>query len=435
MMQKPKEDIDLLTFPYAWNLLSFPTHPPPQILKIALFVKKWPHGSRAGGLERHALTLHLALAKRGHELHIFTTSTPNSSFPIYPFANLVFHLSKPTSGGYLEQAVVWKQFQTQNSTGRHFDVVHTESVGLLHTRAKNVPNLAVTWHGIAYETIHSDIIQELLWTPEAQRGSMTTKRTTKVVEEVKFFPRYSHHVATSDHAGDVLKRIYMIPEERVHIILNGVDEDIFRPEPSLGNDFKQKFGISKRSLVLGMAGRLVKDKGHPLIFEALNQIFMENNKFQQSVTVLVAGDGPWGDRYKDLGANILVLGPLEQAQLAKFYNAIDIFVNPTLRAQGLDHTLLEAMLTGKPVMATRVASITGSVIVGLEMGYTFSPSVDSLKRTLYSVWNDGRVILEKKGKAARQRGLQLFTASKMAAAYERLFLCISKEEYCKYQKS
>ncbi|XWS74072.1 hypothetical protein CRYUN_Cryun02cG0184100 [Craigia yunnanensis] len=434
MMKKPKEDIDLLTFPSAWNHLSFSSDPPPKILKIALFVKKWPHRSHAGGLERHALTLHLALAKRGHELHIFTTSSPNSSFARYPINNLNFHLSKPTAGGYLEQAIAWKQFQTQNSTGRPFDVIHTESVGLLHTRAKNLTNLAVTWHGIAYETIHSDIIQELLRTPEEQQANVLTERAMKVVEEVRFFPRYSHHVATSDHAGDVLKRIYMIPEERVHTILNGVDEEIFKPDLSQGNDFKEKFGISKsRSLILGMAGRLVKDKGHPLIFEALKQIFVENNKFQESVIVLVAGDGPWGARYRDLRANILVLGPLEQAQLARFYNAIDIFVNPTLRAQGLDHTLLEAMLTGTPVMATRLGSITGSVVVGPEMGYTFPPNVASLKKALYRVWNDGREVLEKKGKVARQRGLQLFTATKMAAAYERLFLCISKEEYCKYQ--
>ncbi|XVF46605.1 hypothetical protein PTKIN_Ptkin03bG0040900 [Pterospermum kingtungense] len=434
MMQKPNEEIDLLTYPSAWNHLSFSSDPPPEILKIALFVKKWPHRSRAGGLERHALTLHLALAKRGHELHIFTSSSPNSSLERYPTSNLKFHLSKPTAGGYLEQAVVWKQFQTQNSTGRPFDVVHTESVGLLHTRAKNLTNVAVSWHGIAYETLHSDIIQELLRSPEEQQAKALGERAIKVVEEVRFFQRYSHHVATSDHAGDVLKRIYMIPEERVHIILNGVDEEIFKPDISQGNDFKEKFGISKsRSLILGMAGRLVKDKGHPLIFEALKQIFMENNQFRESVIVLVAGDGPWGARYRELGTNIVVLGPLEQAQLARFYNAIDIFVNPTLRAQGLDHTLLEAMFTGKPVMATRLASITGSVIVGPEMGYTFSPNVDSLKMALYRVWNDGREVLEKKGKAARERGMQLFTATKMAAAYERLFLCMSKKEYCRFQ--
>jgi glycosyltransferase involved in cell wall biosynthesis len=187
------------------------------------------------------------------------------------------------------------------------------------------------------------------------------------------FFRYAHHVATSDHAGDVLKRIYMIPEERVHIILNGVDEEIFKPDVTKGNEFKQKFGIpASKLLVLGTAGRLVKDKGHPLMFEALREMFKENETFRETSAVLVAGDGPWAVRYRDLGVNVLVLGPLEQAQLARFYNAIDIFVNPTLRAQGLDHTLLEAMLSGKPVMATKLASITGSVLVGTEIGYTFT---------------------------------------------------------------
>lgn len=317
-------------------------------------------------------------------------------------------------------------------------MIHTESVGLLHTRSQNVTNLAVTWHGIAYETIHSDIIQELLRHPKEPQANALTQRLMKVVEEVKFFPRYAHHVATSDHVGDVLKRIYMLPEERVHIILNGVDEEIFKPDVTKGREFKQKYGIpDSKLLVLGMAGRLVKDKGHPLMFEALKEMFKENDTFRETSVVLVAGDGPWAVRYRDLGEDVLVMGPLEQAQLARFYNAIDIFINPTLRAQGLDHTLLEAMISGKAVLATRLASITGSVIVGTEMGYTFSPTVTSLKTALYQVWVDGRGVLEKKGQVARQRGLELFTATKMAAAYEKLFLCISndgknKDNYCQY---
>ncbi|XP_059625234.1 uncharacterized protein LOC132268400 [Cornus florida] len=441
-VQKQNQPFDLLSFPSAWNHLSFPSRPPPKLLKIAVFVKKWPNRYQAGGLERHALTLHLALAKQGHELHIFTTSSLNSSFPKYPMSNIYFHLSKPTAAGYLDQSLVWKQFQSQNSTGKPFDVVHSESVGLMHTRSRNVSNLAVSWHGIAYETIHTDIIQELLRAPEEARAYALTERVLKVVEELKFFPNYAHHVATSDHAGDVLKRIYMIPEERVHVILNGVDEEIFKPDAAKGKDFKLKFGIPEyRSLVLGMAGRLVKDKGHPLMFESLKQIFQENSTFRENVVVLVAGDGPWGARYKDLGANVLVLGPLGQAQLSRFYNAIDIFVNPTVRAQGLDHTLLEAILSGKPVMATRLASITGSVIVGTQMGYTFSPTVASLKKALHGIWEDGRENVEKKGKAARERGMELFTATKMAAAYERLFLCIASNngedsnDYCQYKPS
>ncbi|KAL0460567.1 UNVERIFIED_CONTAM: putative glycosyltransferase EpsF [Sesamum latifolium] len=231
----------------------------------------------------------------------------------------------------------------------------------------------------------------------------------------------------------------MLPEERVHVILNGVDEEIFKPEAFKGKEFKSKFGIQEsKSLILGMAGRLVKDKGHPLIFEALRQIFNESSAFRDSVIVLVAGDGPWGARYKDLGSTLHVLGPLEHAELAGFYNAIDVFVNPTLRAQGLDHTLLEAMLVGKPLMATKLASITGSVIVSKDIGYTFSPTEEALKRALYEVWGDGRVVLELKGRSARKRALQLFTATKMAAAYERLFLCIAEKRedsnrYCTYK--
>ncbi|KAB1225928.1 hypothetical protein CJ030_MR1G007556 [Morella rubra] len=423
---KQKQTINLLAFPSAWNHIAFPSEPPLKLLKIAVFVKKWPHRSQAGGLERHALTLHLGLAKRGHEIHIFTTFPSNSSFPRYPVSNLYFHISKPTAGGFLDQASVWKQFQTQNSTGRPFDAVHSESVALRHTRARNLHNLAVSWHGIAYETIHSDIIQELSRAPEEPQAHALAERATKVVEEVKFFPRYAHHVATSDHAGDILKRIYMIPQERVHIIINGVDEAIFKPDIAEGKEFKKKIGIpDSKSLVLGMAGRLVKDKGYPLMFEALKQMFEENSTFRDTTVVLVAGDGPWAARYRDLGENVRILGPLDQAQLTKFYNAIDIFVNPTLRAQGLDHTLLEATLSGKTLMATRLASITGSVIVGTKIGYTFSPTVKSAKETLYRVWLDGRGALEKKGEAALHRGFELFTATKMVAAYERLFLCIA----------
>jgi len=436
-LQNQTQPINLLSYPLAWNNLIFPSNPPSKFLKIALFVKKWPQRSHAGGLERHALTLHLALAKRGHELHIFTTST-NPSFSNHSIDSSVhFHFSKPSPAGYLDQAIVWEQFQLQNSTIGPFDIVHTESVGLRYTRSRYITNLAVTWHGIAYETIHSDIIQELLRPPQDPQTNAMKERTIKVVEEIKFFSNYAHHVATSDHAGDILKRVYMIPEERVHIILNGVDQQVFKQDISKGKEFKKKHGVpDSKSLVIGLAGRLVKDKGHPLMFEALKQIIEENNTFIESSMVLVAGDGPWAARYRELGSNVLVLGPLEQGELASFYNAIDIFVNPTLRAQGLDHTLLEAMLSGKPVMATRLASIVGSVIVGNEMGYTFSPTVNSLKKALYETWVGGRGILNKKGQVARERGLQFFTATKMVAAYERLFLCISslnhQDNFCEY---
>ncbi|KAJ8560408.1 hypothetical protein K7X08_022268 [Anisodus acutangulus] len=186
-------------------------------------------------------------------------------------SNLHFHISRPTAAGYLDQAVVWKQFQEENATKRPFDVIHMESVGLRYTRSKNLNNLAVSWHGIAYETIHSDIIQELLrnTTEDPASAHALTERLKKVIAE---------------------------------------------PDVSKGDDFRSKIKIAElKSLILGLAGRLVEDKGHPLMFEALQQIFKENSTFRDNVIVLVAGNGPWGARYKGLRSNnVMVLGPLEQ---------------------------------------------------------------------------------------------------------------------------
>lgn len=88
-------------------------------------------------------------------------------------------------------------------------------------------------------------------------------------------------------------------------------------------------------------------------------------------------------------------------------------------------------------MATRLASIVGSVIVSNEMGCAFSPTASALKKAIYELWVSGREVIDKKGQVAMQRGLQLFTATKMVAAYERLFLCMSsvnhEEHFCEYQ--
>lgn len=51
-------------------------------------------------------------------------------------------------------------------------------------------------------------------------------------------------------------------------------------------------------------------------------------------------------------------------ELASFYNSLDVFLNPTLQAQGLDHMTIEATMSGVAGAALRFASITGLLIMG-----------------------------------------------------------------------
>ncbi|KAJ7571192.1 hypothetical protein O6H91_01G154200 [Diphasiastrum complanatum] len=414
----------------AWNRLCF--GPPPEMLRMALFVKKWPVGGVPGGLERHALTLHKVLADRGHDVHVYTISADGSTPGDLKEGGLHVHFLHPNAGGGFDYNLAWEKFSEGNRT-RMFDVVHTESVALPHWRAKEVPKLAASWHGIAYEVIHSDVVHDLIRKPGEPRSEDLQKtmseRLFRVSEEVKFFHSYNHHVATSDFVGDVLRTIYEIPLENVHIILNGVDEVKFRPDPVKGAAFRAEYGIpANASLVLGAAGRLVRDKGHPILFEAFSEILLNHT----DVYLLVAGDGPWGDRYRELEPYAKMLGPMTPWKLAEFYNALDIFVNPTLRSQGLDHTLLEAMQCGKPLLATHFSSITRSVIVHKDLGYTFSPNAESLTKALRAVIKDGKKNVRKKGQKCLEYASLMFTASKMGTAYERLFLCMKDEKYCQY---
>ncbi|KAJ6393943.1 hypothetical protein OIU77_023227 [Salix suchowensis] len=122
-------------------------------LKIAVFSRKWPVGTIPGGMERHAYTLHTALAHRGHQVHIFTSpadeNSPSVSHAgVISYPQIHFHEGGPGKWRYNN---AFEQFNEENQRAKPFDAVHSESVALPYWLARRVPNLAVSWHGIALE--------------------------------------------------------------------------------------------------------------------------------------------------------------------------------------------------------------------------------------------------------------------------------------------
>ncbi|KAJ6712211.1 GLYCOSYLTRANSFERASE [Salix purpurea] len=277
--------------------------------------------------------------------------------------------------------------------------------------ARRVPNLAVSWHGIALESLHSSIYQDLARKPKEAILPDFNKSlhgaVPRVLDEIRFFKNYNHHVAISDSCGEMLRDVYQIPGRRVHVIVNGVDEDGFGEDERLGREFRSRIGVPvNASLVFGVAGRLVKDKGHPILYEAFSEFMTKH----PDAYLIVAGSGPWQRRYKELGPRVLVLGSTSPSELRAFYNSIDIFVNPTLRPQGLDLTLMEAMMSGKPVMASRFPSIKGTIVVDDEFGFMFTPNVKSLLETLEAAAMEGSRRLAQRGKACQQYAASMFSA-------------------------
>ncbi|KAI4365330.1 hypothetical protein MLD38_021323 [Melastoma candidum] len=427
---------DLHATRLSWNHLNFNDHLPPHIsLRIAVFSRKWPVSISPGGMENHAYTLHSTLARRGHRILVFTSPIGvNASTPSLA-ENLPLKVYFPKGqAGKWQPKKAWEKFLEENRK-EPFDVIHSESVALPNSQAKDWPNVAVTWHGIALESLYSAFYQDLALRKKnvpfsAEFISSMTGVVPKIINEIRFFHNYTHHVAISDSCGEILRDVYQIPLERVHVILNGVDEESFYPKDADSvAQFRSNLGIPKNAtVVLGAAGRLVKDKGHPLLFNAFSNII----KRIPSIYLVVAGSGPWEERYKELQPNVIVLGPVNAEKLGKFYNSIDVLINPTLRPQGLDLTLMEAMMCGKPVMAPTYPSIKGSAIVDEEFGFLFQPNVESLVAAIDAVVKEGRERLAQRGRACRDYANQMFGARKMAMAYERLFHCMKDEKYCVY---
>lgn len=426
---------DLRAAEFSWNRLTFDQESaPPLTLKIAVFSRKWPIGATPGGMERHAHTLHTALVRRGHKVHVFTSpplsGDENNDSLLSPVIH--WHEGEPGKWRYNK---AWEQFEEEDGREK-FDVIHSESVALPHWLARNLPNLAVSWHGIALESVQSSIYQDLAIRQPNEPISPTLNISLqgvipKVLNEIRFFRNYAHHVAISDSCGEMLRDVYQIPSRRVHVIVNGVNQEDFQENSILGNEFRHKIGVPDHengTIVLGVAGRLVKDKGHPLLYEAFSKL---KEKYS-NIYLVVAGSGPWLSRYKDLGSQVIALGSMNPSELRSFYNSIDVFVNPTLRPQGLDLTLMEAMMSGKAVMASRFPSIRGTILVDKEFGFMFAPNVDSLLETLELAVAEGSKRLAQRGKACREYATSMFTAQKMALAYERLFLCIKNETFCSY---
>lgn len=138
-----------------------------------------------------------------------------------------------------------------------------------------------------------------------------------------------------------------IAEQRVEVLRNGVDLELFQPKDR--DAAKQKFGVSGK--VLLSVGHLIERKGHNLIIEALPQI--------PDTTLLIAGTGPDNAELRALAASlglserVRFLGAIPHQEMAELYSAADVLVLASSR-EGWANVLLETMASGTPAAATNV---------------------------------------------------------------------------------
>jgi sugar transferase (PEP-CTERM/EpsH1 system associated) len=291
------------------------------------------------------------------------------------------------------------------------DVVHTRNwgatEGIIAARIAGVPVIIHGEHG---------------WNYDDPNGKNSKRRIARKI----LSPMVDNFVAVSDDIENWLINSIGIKRSKVKKIINGVDTKKFRPvkENTLG--FNCKF--MKGDIIIGTVGRLDPIKNYDLLLKAFDKINSKNK-----IRLIIVGDGPERKHLENLKNKlscrdrIVFMG--ERKNLNEILRWLDIFVLPS-KNEGMSNTILEAMATGLPVIATKVGGnpeLVSNNITGLLIS---NGDVEELRQAItYYLENPKAIKIH--GKRARIETECRFSLEKMIKKYEELYISICMTKYPK----
>jgi glycosyltransferase involved in cell wall biosynthesis len=218
------------------------------------------------------------------------------------------------------------------------DLVHAHMpisgfLGRLAARLAGAPRVAYTCHGFLHNQPGSALRRFAGLGMELVGASCTDIFST---------------VSTTDAADARRRHIWRDPV----VVGNGRDPAIFRPDPAARARIRSELATPQDAVVVVAVSRLVGDKGYAELAAAMREV--------PGAILWVVGDRLASDRGEDiaamldaagLGTRLRRLG--YRGDVAAVLAAADIFVLPSYH-EALPMSVIEAMLTGLPVVATDI---------------------------------------------------------------------------------
>ena len=146
----------------------------------------------------------------------------------------------------------------------------------------------------------------------------------------------------------------------------GVDREQFNPDRR-SEDWRSAQGIGKDEVVVSFLGRLVLEKGLDVFSDAIDAARSRG----VALKVVVIGDGPAGDFFRERLPDAMFMGQMTGTDLATALASTDIFLNPSI-TEAFGNVTLEAMASGVPVIAAIATGATNLVRDG-ESGILVDP--------------------------------------------------------------
>jgi glycosyltransferase involved in cell wall biosynthesis len=221
------------------------------------------------------------------------------------------------------------------------------------------------------------------------------------------------YVAVSEETARSAREERDAPADRIEVIRNGVDLSRFDPTRPQRAVVRAELGIPGDAFVVGTIGRVVSDKHHELLVEAMRPLCA------RGAHLVLIGDGDLLPALRERVAalpearTIHLLGTRRDAP--RLLEAFDAFCLSS-RNEGLPLVILEAMACALPIASTAVGGIPSVLTDGATGLITPTEDADRLTAAL-SRLRDDRRLAERLATAGRRLALAEYSSDVMVERY------------------
>ena len=231
-------------------------------------------------------------------------------------------------------------------------------------------------------------------------------------------PLVSNYIAVSRDLESWLRDTVHVPPHKLHQIYNGVDSVKFHPRVGARPEFAHP-----DSIVFGSVGRMVEVKDYPTLTRAFIKLVRQQPDRAERARLVIVGEGPARETCLSLlqqaGLAHLAWMPGERHDIADIMQAFDVFVLPS-KNEGISNTILEALASGLPVIATAVGGNIELVEPGVNGMLVPPGDVAGMAQALLS-YLDAPARIAEQGGHARRLGRAALQHSGHGEAYAAVY--------------
>lgn len=232
----------------------------------------------------------------------------------------------------------------------------------------------------------------------------------------------SRYIVLSEDLERYLTQIIKVDPVRITRIINGVDTERFNPKER-GGALLPAGLASDDSMVIGYVGRLETVKDPMNLLHAFRMLVAGTSAYRKRARLVIVGGGSLNDEIhsfidaEQLGDYVWLAGSRDD--IPELMRSFDVFVLPSL-AEGISNTIMEAMASGLPVIATQVGG-NAELVEDRKTGYMV-PAADPQKLAdSIKLYLDNPALLAEHGAAARQVALERFDINMMVETYHDVY--------------